>query len=91
MPFGEDRSIIAYQSTPESITLEAIDPDSGPDPLSYAVIESPSHGELTGTAPNLTYTADSDYVGYDSIVFRVYDGLFYSPEATVTIEVLTTE
>ena len=41
--------------------------------------------------PTLTYTADSGYVGYDSIVFRVYDGLFYSPEATVTIEVLTTE
>ena len=34
--------------------------------LSFAVIAQPTHGILTGTAPNLTYTPAANFYGTDS-------------------------
>src|SRR5690606_5045404 len=42
---------------------------------------------LSGTAPNLTYTPDLDYVGPDSFSFRVNDGTSNSITATINITV----
>jgi len=89
VPFAEEQSVVAYQTIPEPITLEGYDPDNGPNSLTYEITEYPSHGELQGDTPELTYTADSAYNGYDYIRFRTYDGLFYSGEATITISVLS--
>ena len=48
------------------------DPDG--DPLTFAVVAAPSHGTLTGTAPDLTYTPAADYFGPDELTFTVSDG-----------------
>lgn len=68
-----------------AITLSGtIDPET----LTYVVTTPPTHGELTGTGRNLTYTPDDTYIGPDSFEFTVSDGVTTSAPATVTIEVL---
>ena len=42
---------------------------------------------LTGTAPNLNYNPDTDYVGADSFTFKANDGTTDSNIATVSITV----
>ena len=44
-----------------AITLTGEDPEG--DALSYTVTAAPTHGQLTGTAPNLTYTPVAGFVG----------------------------
>jgi VCBS repeat-containing protein len=68
-----------------AITLTGSDGDG--DPITFHVVTGPSHGTLTGTAPNLTYLPDADYHGADSFTFVVNDGTVDSVEATVDITV----
>jgi hypothetical protein len=42
---------------------------------------------LSGTAPSLTYTPDSNYFGADSFTFKVNDGTADSNVATVTVDI----
>ena len=55
--------------------------------LTFAVSSDPSHGSLSGTAPDLTYTPDAGYEGTDSFSPTVSDGLATSASATVWITV----
>ncbi len=84
-PVGVDQLVSTPQDTAKAVTLGASDPDG--DPLSFAVGSGPSHGTLSGTAPNLTYTPNTGYVGGDSFTFTANDGLLDSSTATVTIDV----
>jgi hypothetical protein len=56
--------------------------------LTYRVTSNPSHGTLSGTAPDLTYTPSIGN-GTDSFTFVANDGVADSPPATVTIDVTT--
>ena len=67
------------------IVLAATDQDG--DQLTYSVVGGPSHGTLSGTAPNLTFTPAANYNGPDSFVFDANDGRFASNLATVSITV----
>ncbi len=49
---------------------------------------SPTHGALSGTAPNLTYTPTTGYSGADSFTFKANNGTD-SNMATVSITVLS--
>ena len=51
------------------------------------VSSAPSHGTLSGDAPNLTYTPDLNYNGSDSFSFTVNDGSVTSSPAVVSITV----
>ncbi len=84
-PAAEDDSVTTEEDTPVSITLEGSDPDE--DELSYTVVESPSHGSLSGTAPNVTYTPNPNFNGSDSFTFKVSDETADSNAATVSITV----
>lgn len=55
--------------------------------LSFAVVESPLGGVLSGAAPNLTYTAAAGFSGQDRFTFRVSNGITVSRPAEVTIRV----
>jgi hypothetical protein len=55
--------------------------------LNFSILVDPLHGTLTGTAPDLAYTPDVDYNGFDSLKFIVDDGDL-SDTATVVIEIL---
>jgi hypothetical protein len=68
-----------------TIALHATDADN--DPLTYAVVNAPTHGTLSGTAPNLTYTPNSGYSGADSFTYKASDGKADSNIAAVALQV----
>lgn len=67
------------------VTLQGTDPEN--KPLTYALAQLPTHGKLTGQAPNLVYTPDPNFVGLDSLTFTANDGQTSSPPTAVTIVV----
>jgi hypothetical protein len=50
-------------------------------------VSQPTHGTLSGTAPSLTYTPATDYIGADSFAFKANDGTADSNTAIVSITV----
>ena len=55
--------------------------------LTYTIVDSPSEGSLTGSAPNLTYSPNTGFTGSDSFTFTVFNGTTESEPATVSIQV----
>lgn len=84
-PVASGQSISTDEDMAVAITLSASDPDG--DGLTYAIVNSPSMGRLSGTAPNLTYTPHADANGNDSFTFRVNDGQADSNTATVSVTI----
>jgi hypothetical protein len=88
-PTAQNQNIIVTQdSTDNTITLVGTDVDG--DTLSYSFTQ-PSHGVLSGTPPNLTYTPIADYTGADSFIYTINDGIVDSTEAKIDIIVLVPE
>ncbi len=84
-PEAEDLNLTVDENSPKSFTLAASDVEGAE--LTYTIVTQPSHGTLSGNAPNLTYTPEIDYNGSDSFTYKVYDGELYSAEATGSITV----
>ncbi len=84
-PVAQAQSVSTNENTPLPITLTATDADG--DPLTYAVVDNPLHGSLSGSAPALTYTPAAGYAGPDSFTFRANDGTVNSNTATISITV----
>jgi len=84
-PVADNQSVETYGYTPIDITLTASDIEN--DPLTYAILNGPTNGTLSGTPPNLTYTPDYDFNGSDSFTFIANDGDKNSEPATVNITV----
>ncbi len=75
-PVNDPPVAIAQQlSTDEDtdllITLTGTDAED--DSLTFAVVDDPTDGVLTGNAPNLTYTPGDNFVGMDSFTFDAND------------------
>ncbi|MFC1948349.1 Ig-like domain-containing protein, partial [Chloroflexota bacterium] len=93
LPIDENNPPIAYsqditldEDTSVEITLRAEDPEN--DQLSYSITKNPAHGNLSGTAPIITYTPETNFEGSDSISFVVSDGKVNSSTASVNILVV---
>ena len=84
-PMAHLQAVTTAEDAPAIVTLEGSDPDG--DTVIYKVVASPSHGALSGTAPNLTYTPSRDFVGPDSFAFKVNDGVADSALTSVSITV----
>ncbi len=84
-PVANDQPVTTNEDTAIGITLTASDVDG--DPLTFSVVSGPTNGTLTGTAPNVTYTPNSNYNGADSFTFMANDGQADSNTATVSITV----
>ena len=84
-PAAFNQTVTASYGTPLSVTLTAVSP--GGFPLTYSVVSGPTHGTLSGIAPNLTYTPNSGYSGSDVFTFKANDGTADSNVATVGITV----
>jgi gliding motility-associated-like protein len=82
-PVANDQSINYLLNTPRAITLTGSDVEGSA--LTYIVLSNPSHGVLSGTAPNIVYTPDNGYTGPDSFTFKVNDGTTDSNVATVSL------
>ncbi len=84
-PVADPQSVTTPEDTPKAIVLTASDPDG--DRLTFTVNSGPSHGTLSGTAPNVTYTPSLNYYGPDSFTFTASDGLRTSDPVLVSINV----
>ncbi|VGO18369.1 hypothetical protein SCARR_00421 [Pontiella sulfatireligans] len=82
-PVADPQSVNVEKNTFVDIILTGSDPEGSN--LTYSVTDTLTHGVLTGTAPDLTYTPDTDYTGPDSFTFTVNDGETNSEPATVSI------
>src|SRR5207237_1213794 len=85
-PVATAQSVTTNQDTAKAMTLTATDVDG--DTLTYAVVTAPTHGTLSGVAPNLTYTPAAGYNGPDSFTFKANDGTVDSAAATVSLTVV---
>ena len=85
-PIAEEQSVDTNDNTSLAITLTGSDIDQ--DPFEYIIVAGPSHGTLSGTAPNLTYTPNTGYTGSDSFTFKINDNTTDSNTATVSINII---
>jgi hypothetical protein len=77
------QTVQAIAGRAQPITLAGI----GGSPLSYSIVDAPLYGILSGTPPNVSYTADDAYSGADLFTFRVASGDQQSTPAEVKINV----
>ncbi|MBI1769102.1 MAG: tandem-95 repeat protein [Bacteroidetes bacterium] len=84
-PVATTQSVTVTEDIAKAITLTASDVDG--NALTYSVVSSPTHGALSGSAPNLTYTPAANYNGNDSFTFKVNDGTVDSNVAMISITV----
>jgi hypothetical protein len=87
VPVALAQNVTTPEDTPTAITLAASDPEG--DLLTFSVVTQPTHGTLSGVAPNLVYTPAPNFNGQDSFTFRVDDGMVASRAARVDITVST--
>ncbi len=87
-PVAKSWTISVLENTSVELNLAASD-DGLPAgaKLSYS-ITGPYHGKLQGTAPQLTYVPEEDFLGTDLIVYHVSDGEKKSGTAQVTLHVM---
>ena len=85
-PTADDQSVGTNEDNAVPVTLTGSD-DNG-DPLTFAVNSGPSDGVLSGTAPNLTYTPNSDFNGVDLFTYTATDDeAASSSPATITLTI----
>ena len=84
-PVATPQTLVTDEDTPLAITLSGSDANS--DPLTYTVVDPPTNGDLSGTAPDLVYTPHLNYNGPDSFTFKVNDGTVDSLSAAITLTI----
>ncbi len=84
-PIAINQNITTGEDLDVPITLSATDVEF--DPLTYQVVTPPSHGQFTGTPPNLVYTPAPNYNGSNSFTFQASDGSLNSNLATINITI----
>jgi fibronectin type 3 domain-containing protein len=85
-PAAQPQSITTTQNV--SVLIQLSGTDANGDPLTFAVTKNPANGRLSGTAPILTYTPNTNYYGSDQFSFVANDGLTNSPDAVISISVV---
>ena len=70
-PVATAQTITVIEDTATAVTIAGTDTDGFVD--SFTAITDPTNGSLSGTAPNLTYTPNSNFAGADSFTFSVVD------------------
>jgi gliding motility-associated-like protein len=84
-PAANNQSVTTAEDVAKAVTLTATDIDG--NTLTYSIVAGPTHGTLTGSIPNLTYTPAANYNGPDNFTFKANDGTVDSNIATVSITV----
>jgi sugar lactone lactonase YvrE len=82
-PVADSKLVIVNEDHSIEIVLTGSDPDG--DVIKFNIVSSPKNGDLRGTPPNLTYTPKPEFNGDDSFTFSIYDGIFDSNVAVVSI------
>jgi len=85
VPMATSASYNAVATVPLAIQLQGQDDDG--DTLTFAIASSPGNGAVTGTPPNVTYTANAGFAGSDQFTFVANDGTVDSSPATISLQV----
>ncbi len=75
----------AASNTPTPIAFPEVDADG--DALTPIVLSNPSHGLLRWSFGKACYISNADYVGSDSFIYQLSDGINLSAPMTASIEV----
>ncbi len=84
-PIVDSISLVTAEDTSADIYLKGKDKED--DFLSFLITKQPTHGTLSGIAPNLVYFPDQDYFGEDNIGYQARDKDSFSEEATININI----
>jgi len=84
-PVAVSKQVIVREDESSVITLSASDAEG--KPLTYAIINEPGFGVLSGITENRTYTPNVNYNGNDTFTFIANDGNLDSDPAMVFISI----
>ncbi|MEK7633717.1 MAG: Ig-like domain-containing protein [Patescibacteria group bacterium] len=84
-PVADEQSVTTEEDNALLITLTGNDVDE--DVLTYSKTSDPSHGSVSFSENEVTYTPSANYNGSDSFTFKVNDGVLDSDTATVSITI----
>lgn len=84
-PVADPVTVSTAKDTAIAIILTSSDEDG--DPLSYKIITPPTHGTLSGAAPDLLYIPQVGFMGTDGFTFSTSDGNGGIAQGTVYITV----
>jgi len=84
-PVPAPQSLTTGANIPVVIRLSADDVDN--QLLSFAIVDFPTNGNLSGRLPDLLYTPEPGFAGIDSFEFTVSDGSSTSSDTLISIEV----
>ncbi len=85
LPVAHEKTLEVDEGNSVVVVLSGFDTEQSS--LTFNVTSQPSNGQLTGTAPNLVYQANANFIGTDSFTYKVNDGVIDSATALVTIRV----
>ncbi|MCL4263755.1 MAG: CSLREA domain-containing protein [Anaerolineae bacterium] len=80
-------AFVTAEDVPTTVTLSGYDPDEPLDTLTFQIATPPTHGTISGSGANRTYTPDLDFHGIDTFTFVANDGLSLSTPETVTVTI----
>ena len=83
-PVVVGQSVSVFENQNVNIILTGSDVDG--DELTFSVVSEPANGTLSGAAPSLLYTPNSDHTGIDSFTFKANDGTSDSSISTISID-----
>lgn len=86
-PVALGQTVSTDEDDPIQFNIRGADLDDDEDSLTFEVIAAPTHGQLSGAPPALTYDPAPDHFGLDSFLFVVSDGALTSEPAAVTIQI----
>jgi hypothetical protein len=72
-PTANAQSVTTDDAHAVNIPLTGSDLETAPANLTFAIVDQPLHGTLSGSPPNVTYTPNLSYKGPDSFTFTVTD------------------
>ncbi len=84
-PTATAQTLSTREDTELPIVLSGSDLENAT--LSFSIVTTPTHGEILGTPPNLTYIPAADFHGSDQFTFKTNDGTSDSATATIAITV----
>ena len=84
-PVANAQSLALDEDASINFTLSGSDAEN--DALTFTLLTPPSHGQLSGVPPALSYAPGLNYNGPDSFTFKVNDGMTDSAPATISFDV----
>ena len=84
-PVANAQVVATNEDTAKAITLTGY--DAAGRALTFSVLANPTNGILSGSAPNLTYTPNTNYNGSDTFTFKANNGTADSNTVTVSITI----